>query len=405
MDLASKFLFKGGQVDITPTESMPLAGYASRKGAFARVSDRLEANVAVISDGTHRSVMVSTDLLYVGKYLQSAIKERLGDLVDGKELFITASHTHFAPATDSSKPKLGAVKPEYIQFAAGKIADLIRQTTSDKMEDASIRHTVVPSADIIANRMNHGLVSLIPPRMGIKPKVGGFMDKNIHILRIADMDGRPKAIIWSFACHPVGFYDLNAVSSDYPGTLREAVRREAGAQIPVLFMQGFSGDIRPIMEPRSNGLLGPTFKRFDKSIYERWTGALVRTVIEATKSDQGKILESSVRISARELPLSDIGLRGSNEPVEFKSVDVGKVKIVGISAEPVAEYVPKLNNLFPGSTVMPVGCLGHVFGYLPTSEMLHEKEYEITGFQGFFSLSGKFAPDVGEKVEKTLASL
>jgi len=401
-----KLLFKGGYADITPANKLPLAGYASRKGAFSRVADRLEADVAIVSDGTHRSVIISCDLLYVGRGLSALIADKLGGTVSPRELFITATHTHFAPATDSTKPKLGETSSEYVEFVAERIAGLVRRLLSEKMDERDFCYSRSHGPDITMNRMNHGFISLLPPKMDIKPKLDGFKDDTIHIIRIADEKDLTKAIIWNYSCHPVGFYDLNAVSSEFPGAVRDIVRKDAGEQVPVLFLQGFSGDIRPFLRTGSRkSFFGPVFKGFDEPQYRQWTGVLGKVISDSARSGCGKSLEPTLKSSEAEMPLAEIGLQGSDEPIRFKSIDIGDVKLVGISAEPVAEYVPIMQNYFPKSSVVPVGCLGHVFGYLPTSEMLGEKEYEVRGFQEFFNLNGSFDPRVQQKVEKAIGSL
>jgi len=44
--------------------------------------------------------------------------------------------------------------------------------------------------------------------------------------------------------------------------------------------------------------------------------------------------------------------------------------VVGLSAEPVVEYVADLQRAFKNDTVIPVGYTDGVCGYLPTSQML-----------------------------------
>ncbi|MGP8234596.1 MAG: hypothetical protein ACLQVW_04225, partial [Limisphaerales bacterium] len=87
------------RVDVSPTEPVMLAGYASRTNLSQGVHDPLSARaLAFEQDGT-RLVLVSLDSL--GFYNQTAEPLRQA-IIDGcglkpSELFLCAIHTHSAP--------------------------------------------------------------------------------------------------------------------------------------------------------------------------------------------------------------------------------------------------------------------------------------------------------------------
>jgi len=403
MDLTNKLSFKGGFADITPVQPMPLAGYASRQGDFTRVDGGLEANIIVVSDGSHRSIIVSADLLYIGRELRDSILSSLDASINRSELFIAASHTHFAPATDSTKPMLGKMNPDYVRFAGGRIAEAINKLVSDGTEEVDACYVRTSAPDISVNRRKHGRVSLLPPKVDILPNVDGFKDPSIHLIKFVAADKRTVGMLWSYGCHPVGFHEANSVSPDFPGDVRGAVRKQFGASIPVIFLQGVSGDVRPYLGQKIDGK--PRFTKFSEAQWGQWVGSLEGSVMNAIGTKCDKALSPAVKNSEASIPLRDIGLSGVDEPVIFHAVDIGNVKIIGVTAELVAEYATLFSKHFPNSSVIPVGCLGHTYGYLPTGGMLREDEYEVTGFQKYFGLEGRFAPDLDEKVKKLLESL
>jgi len=77
--------------------------------------------------------------------------------------------------------------------------------------------------------------------------------------------------------------------------------------------------------------------------------------------------------------------------------------MIGLPAEPVAEYVPLITSLLQRRIVIPVGCADHVFGYLPAESMLSEGGYEVEGFVRYFGLSGKFTKGVENRVVRNIA--
>ena len=117
--------------------------------------------------------------------------------------------------------------------------------------------------------------------------------------------------------------------------------------------------------------------------------------------------ETSGKISAARasIPLGELGLEGI-APLTLHAVNLGaNIKIVGLAAEPVYEYAAILEELYKGACIIPVGCIDHVFGYLPTAEMLPEGGYEADGFLRWFGLSGCFTPGFQQVVISRLAEL
>src|SRR3954462_3436387 len=70
-------------------------------------------------------------------------------------------------------------------------------------------------------------------------------DDTLLIGRVAGMDGKTRATIVNYACHPVSLGGGNRLlSPDYIGAMREVVERDTGGAMCV-FMHGASGDLTP----------------------------------------------------------------------------------------------------------------------------------------------------------------
>src|SRR6266852_3290123 len=144
--MTAEFLISSGSVDITPPRPVMLGGYNKRTAPFTAIAGRLEANVLLITGPSSRVVIVSTDLLYPGETLSAHLVKNLGLADDGDELFFCASHTHFAPMTAPSMPRLGVADAEYVQYVATRITALIK----------SIKHQGEPGAcSYHEGRANH----------------------------------------------------------------------------------------------------------------------------------------------------------------------------------------------------------------------------------------------------------
>ena len=77
----------------------------------------------------------------------------------------------------------------------------------------------------------------------------GPIDRAVGVLRIDALDGTPLACIVNFQTHPVSqTWQVDHISADYPGKMREVVEKLTGTHC--LFLQGASGNINALrMEP------------------------------------------------------------------------------------------------------------------------------------------------------------
>ena len=71
-------------------------------------------------------------------------------------------------------------------------------------------------------------------------------------------------MLWNFACHPVMYHSPMNVSAHFPGDVRKELR-EILSDIPVVFLQGFSGDIRPNNVAGGNTFKGKLLSQLNKS--------------------------------------------------------------------------------------------------------------------------------------------
>ena len=178
------------------------------------------------------------------------------------------------------------------------------------------------------------------------------------------------------------------MSADYPGVVRKALRDRLGSDLPIVFLLGFAGDVRPnriVSLPMSpyyflrRMVNGPVFRRFTRRSWSRWTASLSGVAVAAASDGPHLLAVSRIASSRRTEPLCNLMLgEADDRPLTFQYVQLGdRCVIFGISAETVIEYADELKTLFPDRIVVPVGCLDGTCGYLPTSAMLGEGGTEV----------------------------
>jgi hypothetical protein len=410
--MAQEFLISSGSVDITPRRPVMLGGFNKRTAPFTSVASHLEANVLLIRGASSSVTIVSTDLLYPGETLRVQLTRNLGLEDRSESLFLCASHTHSAPMTAPSIPHLGIADEEYVHFVANQITALVK-SIEDK-GDRCVCTYRIGSAD---HSMNRRLVRSRLTRSGFArssgfgPNPKGDRDESVRIVEFSKPSGEPSAVIWNYACHPTDFPGLLQVSAEYPGIVRSRLRSQLG-DIPVLFLQGFSGDVRPPFSGRSAGiaglarrvLVGPQFRQPLRREWEQWSNSLAESVASFVQSSGRTLKIDSLVLKRVEVPENEYADGGSGDkPLIWHLIDCGGFRIVGINAEPVVKYRRLLEESFTGGApLLTVGCLDQPICYLPSDNMIPERGYEVEGFRSLFNFDARFQNHLQDSVIRRL---
>jgi len=383
-------------VDITPATPAPLAGSAAQTTPFTAVADPLEASILVVEAAPSPLVMVSFDLLFVGPEIERALRERLRGRLPADNLLLFASHTHGAPATDPTKPRLGAVDGTFVAMVAERVGSaILTLLDGDGWQETRARVGTTRRRFAVRRRVRR-LATLHRRAVRVRPVVQGsdrraVIDDLLVAVRVEEAETRrPLAVLWSLACHPVGYPRPAVVSAHFPGVVRRHLREAlAEPSLPVLYLQGFSGDLRPraasTMRPARSGLerlrLGDAFSSFDEKDYADWAEQIATTV-ERTSAAAAPLEGEGVLLRAATLPRDGFLVGSVGEgPIEFRSVQIGTdLQILAVSAEVVSGYDRPVRELGEASTIILAGCLGDVPGYVPTERMLAEGGYEACDF-------------------------
>jgi len=411
-------------VDITPSQLLPTACHGPFNVPSRAVVLPFEANILALRADGRTLVMVSLDWFFSSPGLRARILERSAGLLDEASLFVAASHAHTSPATDPTKVGFSAVDPGYIGWAENAIADRVAEVLrGGQWQPARLRFATT-ACDPGINR-RHKIwwpkESWSRRVMFLHPNPSGPRDRELRLLRVEDEAGQLLSVIWGISCHPTEWPQYRELSSDYPGGVRQALRTHLGSPIPVLFLQGFCGDLRPratgwwmrrgswkrrLLLLVSHLVNGPGFTGFTPAEYRGWmesiAAAAQRAAGEAAKAPP---LATQLVLHRTSIALSDLGLSGETSRVTFHWFDLSdQLRVTGLSAEPCWAYAQTMQQAFRGKTVWPVGYIDSVFGYLPTQAMLPEGGYEVKGFRELFGIQGEFVSNLEETIGALVSS-
>lgn len=392
-------------LEITPNRALPLAGYAGRGGESQSIHDRLEANILLMD----QVALIQIDTLFSSEALEQRIRHYIGGNLD---LLLVASHTHFAPSLDPTKPALGECDLKFLDEVAEKIGRRINEEHS--FVSGNIRLGIGSASDLSINRRSKRLhiarkFPFFFKDIVIQPNRSGPADPAVHTF-VVEHNRNPVAVIWHYACHPVGFPQINDVSADFIGVVRQRIRHHFHKpDLPVIFLQGFSGDVtpnvinsHPHLKERIKYPHGELFGNFTMESFNKWSNALGEVVVNTFKT--GTPLPTSSVFCQSSIDISSI-LPHENGKLKLAALSFGSdLNIIFAGAEVVQSYIKMIQSIFNGIT-LGVGYTGPVFGYLPTDKHVREGGYESEGFIEPFGLRGSFSSGIEELVKNKFENM
>lgn len=405
-----------GTVPIGSSKPLPLAGYGSRMQSARSDTAGLEANWVMFGSEDRLHLLVAVDALFSSDLFECEVRKQLETQgIEVACIMVVASHTHYAPNIDPLKPRLGHADPGYVAEIAGRLARSIESSLTSSPglvpEIWSWGETRNPgSVYRRATRLQLSARSWPPVRIAtqIAPNPKVRIDQNLRLWIARTAEGLPLFAVVTWPCHATSRADATTASPDFIAPLREALRSRTLDELPIMFLPGASGDIRPgfwrqkslkkwlYPYPFQRTFCPPSAKEeveFDSSIK-----VTVERILAAPMTEQGFSLSS---LSQTQFPLADLMDEADDRQIPVYRAVLGGLEIIGFGAEMSAGWVAKLALANDPQRQILSGCVGPVFGYLPTEEQVPEGGYEVEGFRRGFGISGRFRP--GKNMKQVLA--
>ena len=235
------------RTDITPPVGFRMQGLLRRIEPSSGIHMPLAATALVLADDNHKIAVIDCDLIGLDLPLANEIRRAVADRIGAETSHVTVActHTHNGPATIRTSlggPHDIAPRPGEIASLDAYIAELV-----DKLAD------VAHAADGARRPARAGAASGEAPvninreqvmddgRVFVGRNPDGVTDHSVDVLRVDDLEGRPIAVVCSFAAHPVIMgMDAFLLGPDYPGVVRRIVEQTVGGTC--LFLTGAAGN-------------------------------------------------------------------------------------------------------------------------------------------------------------------
>lgn len=342
---AGAAVFKAGTAsrDITPEPGLPMWGYSDRPSAATGTLDPLFAKALVLDDGETALAMVTLDL---GRVPPPEVCDRVRTRIEEHgidHLFITASHTHQAPAVDVETP--------YLDVLADRVVDAVVEAASRAVPvRIGVGRTDI---DVNFNRrmiLPDGRCMMVWRNESRKPT--GIADKEAGIVKLVDESGKPVAVLVHYACHPVVLGpDHVEYSADYCGEMARIVKETTGAEC--LFLQGACGDLNPYLDktPVANGGIDAM-----RGVGRECAGAVIEALDEIAASEP---VNPSVKVSETRV---EVGLRWDlTDPEVEKTIRAAYGRIADRIKELDPDLKVPLSVVLLNDSLAFVGMPGEIF--------------------------------------------
>lgn len=338
--------------------------------------DELEVNgLAFVDQNDHPHQLCSVDTLYPGRLVEQFAQH------DAKYIF-AASHTHYAPMLDDTKPKIGRFSEKALRSYSQSIDQSPHVKVSPnicRMYMAEVDVPIYRRFDYPASWVN----SLLTRHGGLYPNQRLPIDRNIYIFEFADSEKSLFAVVYH-ACHPVTRGMSDEVSSDYIGALRKAIRDRFKIET-VIFLLGCAGDVRPnITKKRISWLPKSRLNwRFNSNPgakqREQIDSKYMKAVFDAKECDSFSVTPLSMKVHEREIALKD------GRSLSVSEIEMGeKLRFTFLPFEISHLFSIELRKREKNHFL--VSCSGNTLGYLSHPSQHASGGYEVDGSLSYMGL-------------------
>jgi hypothetical protein len=363
-----------------------LAGFADRVDTRTTTDGVLEVHGLGFEGVGSKALweLCSIDALYAGTLAANSE-------TDTCTRVFAASHTHYAPMLDPSKPMLGV----YSERAAIAFAESIRTATRTSVHPdrcvllkSDVPVPIYRRFDFPRTVLNRVLTRFA----GFYPNGDHPVDRGLYLLAFMRGDAA-VAVIAYHACHPTTRHGWHAVSADYIDAIRQGVRQRFGISHCV-FLLGCSGDLRPNLTtkrvkwlPRNR--LNWRFKSQPSSADQDAIDTVYRqAVFDATPIDDFPWADSDVTATVRRIEINGLG------PVDEPQLRFGSHICFSFVPLEVSHQF-HLDVLKRGGHPrdLIVSCAGNTRGYLPHPHQIRYQGYEVDGSRPYMGLRQRVQAD------------
>jgi neutral ceramidase len=416
---AAHFKAGVGRTVITPHSPIWMSGFAKRAHPSEGILHDLWAKaLALEDDNGGRLLVITVDLIGLPHEISDVVASRLmkGHGLERSEILLSVSHAHSGPVVWPNLRGMFLLEPAEQE----RVLEYGRQ-----LPDKLVGVAEAALADLAPAMLSwgHGSASFAHNRRELTPKgvrwgvnPNGPVDHDVPVLKIAALDGKPRAILFGYACHNSALLADNfQINGDYAG-FAQIELEQAQPGVTAMFMTLCGAD--QTAHPRGTIELAAQYgKALAEEVGRVAAGQLrparppIRTSYQtfrldfaphdrATFEEEMKSNDPYKRQRAREMLKAydrKQSIRSCQCPVQ--AVRLGNdLTLLALGGEVVVDYALRLKREFPQEDLIVAGYSNEVMCYIPSLRVLREGGYEPVDSMVFYNQPGPLAENVEEKV-------
>ena len=240
-------IFTAGLISCTATSAAELRAGVAKVDITDRtkpVNDPCFAKALVLKSDDTTAVLITVDAVAIGEIgrigndfladVRRELDQELG--IPSASVLINASHCHGIVRADLQQLVVQVVKDAAKNLVPVKVA----AGSGSESRISENRRLKLKDGSEVDMRRAYSM-----PRDEDVASVGPI-DPQIGLLRLDNTDGRPLAVLYNFACHPIMNPPSKGNSADYPGFASKVIEESFGDGVLAFFVQGCGGDINPV---------------------------------------------------------------------------------------------------------------------------------------------------------------
>lgn len=391
------------EVDITPALGCEIPGYFEVRIADG-ICEKLYAHAAYFEDDNGKKVIIiSIDGIQIPDSVNETVRPQIAEKLnmDISGVLTCATHTH----TGGPLYTLGDfthTNETYLDFLASRMIDVAVLAQKEK------RSVVIGYAkghdDTIAHYrdfiMSDGTYRT-NPGIGGNKKAFGVIDPDVNVIRIDNVSGGRYGAIVGYTCH-TDCVSGTWYSSDFPGAMKETLRKLYGYDFMPMFVNGFFGNINHIDFEKGSHKVPGYYKSIGRRLAAEASKAMefaeLKTDIELnmisetikipTKEPDNELLEWADKIFKNYDNASvvdryyasearHIKMLGSRDiDIVLQVIRIGDLIIFASPREMYVEFQLMLKEKSPSDKTICIGLANGPCGYVPIRELVQPGIYE-----------------------------
>lgn len=413
------------RVNITPTESVPLAGYGGKSRMSQRVEHPIWLKALALKDDTETaSVLITADLVGLSDKMVAVISKTAAEKhgIPRERLILNTSHNHSCPVTEDVlwlyyefTPEESAAKDRYTALVYAKYDEVI----------ASALAALAPAELSFAQGLAGVAVNRRRSRGPETRAFGGQVDQDVPVMAVRASSDL-KAIVFGYSCHTTALGGAS-ISGDYAGFAQLELEKSFPGSV-AMFVQNCGGDANPL--PRIRGqedaaitlasnygaILAESVRQVIAGKMTQLSGPLL-----ATMGETELFLEPGLpldELKQREPNLNGLPKRAFQHfirqyetlgalpdrvkyPVQVWSFGP-ELTFIALTGETVVDYSLKFKAAYGWNTTWVCGYNNDLLSYVPSLRVLQEGGYEGTTGMYEYGHRAPYTETVEEQITRVV---